>query len=73
MTTAIITEVAELFDLFFIWVDIYYVWRITKMKNLAIYTVITGNYDTVKQPQVITPGADYYLFTNNHSFIDAGV
>lgn len=43
------------------------------MKNLAIYTVITGNYDTVKQPQVITPGADYYLFTNNHSIIDAGV
>lgn len=43
------------------------------MNNLAIYTVITGNYDTIKQPQVITPGADYYLFTNNHRIKDAGV
>lgn len=43
------------------------------MSSFAIYTVITGNYDTVKQPQVITPEADYFLFTNNHSIIDAGV
>ncbi len=43
------------------------------MRNIAIYTVITGDYDTIKQPQVITPGADYFLFTNNHSINDAGV
>lgn len=43
------------------------------MSHLAIYTVITGNYDTIKQPQVITPGADYYLFTNNRAITDAGV
>ena len=43
------------------------------MSNLAIYTVITGDYDTIKQPQVNTPGADYFLFTNNHSINDAGV
>ena len=43
------------------------------MSNLAIYTVITGDYDTIKQPQVITPGAEYFLFTNNHGFEDAGV
>lgn len=43
------------------------------MSNLAIYTVITGNYDTIKQPLVITPEADYYLFTNNHGIKDAGV
>lgn len=43
------------------------------MSNLAIYTVITGDYDTIKQPQVITPGADYYLFTNNRAITDAGV
>ena len=43
------------------------------MFHLAIYTVITGNYDTIKQPQVITPGAEYFLFTNNHGIEDAGV
>ncbi len=43
------------------------------MSHFAIYTVITGDYDTIKQPQVITPGADYYLFTNNHGIKDAGV
>lgn len=43
------------------------------MRNLAIYTVIIGDYDTIKQPQVITPGASYFLFTNNHSINDAGV
>ena len=39
----------------------------------AIYTVITGNYDTIKQPQVLTPGADYFLFTNNPHIKEAGV
>ena len=39
----------------------------------AIYTVITGNYDTIKQPLVLTPGADYFLFTNNPHIRDAGV
>lgn len=43
------------------------------MSNLAIYTVITGDYDTIKQPQVITPEADYILFTNNQGIKDAGV
>lgn len=43
------------------------------MSNLTIYTVITGDYDTIKQPQVITPGADYILFTNNHPITDVGV
>lgn len=39
----------------------------------AIYTVITGNYDTIKQPLVLTPGADYFLFTNNPHIKEAGV
>ena len=39
----------------------------------ALYTVITGNYDTIKQPQVLTPGADYFLFTNNPHIKEAGV
>lgn len=43
------------------------------MRNIAIYTVITGDYDTIKQPQVITPGAEYFLFTNNHCGEEAGV
>ena len=51
----------------------WYSGQVTAMKNLTIYTVITGDYDTIKQPQVITPGADYFLFTNNHIIKDAGV
>lgn len=43
------------------------------MSHFAIYTVITGDYDTIKQPQVITPGADYILFTNNYGIKDAGI
>lgn len=43
------------------------------MNKTAIYTVITGNYDTIKQPLVLTPGADYFLFTNNLTIKDAGV
>ena len=39
----------------------------------AIYTIITGNYDTIKQPLELTPGADYFLFTNNPHIKDAGV
>ena len=43
------------------------------MPTTAIYIVITGNYDTIKQPLVLTPGADYFLFTNNPTIQDAGV
>lgn len=43
------------------------------MRNIAIYTVITGDYDTIKQPQVITPGAEYFLFTNNQEIEEAGI
>ncbi|MCQ2336052.1 MAG: DUF616 domain-containing protein [Paludibacteraceae bacterium] len=37
---------------------------------LAIYTVITGNYDEIHQPQVVMPGAGYFLFTNNAGIAD---
>ncbi len=40
------------------------------MCNVAIYTVITGDYDSVKQPQVVMPGAGYFLFTNNAEIVD---
>lgn len=43
------------------------------MNKTAIYTIITGNYDTIKQPLVLTPGADYFMFTNNPTIQDAGV
>ena len=43
------------------------------MNKTIIYTVITGNYDTIKQPLVLTPGGDYFLFTNNPHIKDAGV
>lgn len=39
----------------------------------ALYTVITGSYDAVKQPLVAMPGVDCYLFTNNPTIQDAGV
>ena len=38
-----------------------------------IYTVITGNYDTIKQPLVVEEGVEYVLFTNNPKIIEAGV
>ena len=38
-----------------------------------IYTVITGNYDTIKQPLVVEEGVEYVLFTNNPEINDAGV
>lgn len=40
------------------------------MSMLAIYTVITGNYDEIHQPQVVVPGAEYFLFTNNAGIAD---
>ena len=43
------------------------------MNKTLIYTVITGNYDSIKQPMVLTPGVEYILFTNNPKIIDAGV
>ena len=38
-----------------------------------IYTIITGNYDNIKQPLVVEEGVEYYLFTNNPEIKDAGV
>ena len=41
--------------------------------STIIYTVITGNYDTIKQPLVVEEGVEYILFTNNPEIKDAGV
>lgn len=43
------------------------------MNKTLIYTVITGNYDPIKQPLVVEEGVEYVLFTNNSEIIDAGV
>ena len=43
------------------------------MNKIIIYTVITGNYDSIKQPLVVEEGVEYVLFTNNPKIIDAGV
>ena len=43
------------------------------MKKTIIYTVITGNYDTIKQPLVVDVGVEYVLFTNNPNIHNAGV
>ncbi len=37
-----------------------------------IYTVITGSYDSIKQPLVVEEGVQYYLFTNNPEIKNAG-
>ena len=38
-----------------------------------IYTVITGAYDSIKQPRVIEADVEYVLFTNNPEIKDGGV
>ena len=43
------------------------------MNKTIIYTVITGNYDTIKQPLVVEEGVEYILFTNNPEIKDARV
>ena len=43
------------------------------MNKTLIYTVITGNYDNIKQPLVVEEGVEYVLFTNNPEINDAGV
>lgn len=34
------------------------------MKNFAIYTAIVGDYDNIRQPNVVDERFDYYLFSN---------
>ena len=41
--------------------------------STAIFTVIIGNYDTIKQPLVVEEGVEYVLFTNNREIRDTGV
>ena len=41
--------------------------------STIIYTVITGSYDSIKQPQVVEEGVEYILFTNNPEIQNAGV
>ena len=43
------------------------------MPITLIYTIITGNYDNIKQPLVIEEGVEYVLFTNNPGIVEAGV
>ena len=43
------------------------------MNKTIISTVITGNYDSIKQPLVLEEGVEYVLFTNNPGIVDAGV
>lgn len=33
--------------------------------RLAVYTVITGNYDTLKKPRYIDTNCDYFCITND--------
>lgn len=36
-----------------------------KNNKLAIYTAFTGDYDTLKEPDVIDENCDYICFTDN--------
>lgn len=40
---------------------------VPKLKNakIAVYSCITGNYDEIKEPFLISKNVDYYLFTDN--------
>ena len=40
---------------------------------IIIYTIITGNYDSIKQPLVEEEGVEYLLFTNNAEIKEGGV
>ena len=35
------------------------------MNKIAIYTVLTGNYDELRQPEVIDETFDYICFSND--------
>lgn len=44
--------------------------RISEMKKepkIVVYTCITGGYDALADPKVVTPGVDYICFTDNMS------
>ena len=35
--------------------------------KIVVYTCITGGYDKIKEPSLITPGVDYICFTDNET------
>ena len=35
------------------------------MKRLAVYTALTGSYDTLRQPECVREGADYVCFSDD--------
>lgn len=37
------------------------------MEKISVYTVITGNYDTLKNINYLEDNIDYYCFTNNYN------
>ena len=43
------------------------------MKKIVIYTVITGGYDNLVDPEVVEPGFDYVCFTDNVSGLKSDV
>jgi len=38
-----------------------------ELAQRAVYTCITGDYDELKEPAIVTPGWDYICFTDNKS------
>ena len=39
-----------------------------KGKKIAIYTCVTGGYDSIKEPVFINDKIDYFIFTDNDNF-----
>ena len=43
----------------------------TNNMRIAVYTCIVGNYDNIIEPQIIEPGIDYYVFTDQECLINS--
>lgn len=46
---------------------------ILKMKKVAVYTCLVGNYDSLKQPEVVNEQYDYICFSNDIKETNSGV
>ena len=44
-----------------------------KMNRYVIYTAVVGNYDEIKQPQVVDNRFDYILFSNDIKEKNVGI
>ena len=43
--------------------------KVAKPENIVVYTCITGGYDKLVEPKVVTPGVDYICFTDDSTLM----